>query len=191
MSSEDFGKYYDLEKYLFGEVSPTFKLSGNLSTFDFFCIVVWKANRAKSKIARRMLSHGFTNLEDAVATLMGQVHQAVDEKERLRLLIQKWGFRLPMASAILTVLYPHNFTVYDVRVCEMLDDFHHLQYKVDFEALWSGYSQYVQRVRKCGPENISLREKDRWFWGKSFANNLLRDIENKFMHNSVKNGDDA
>ena len=38
----------------------------------------------------------------------------------------KWAFRLPTASAILTVLYPDVFTVYDRRVCKVLGAFDQL-----------------------------------------------------------------
>ena len=51
--------YYDLEAYLFGTVGPRFLNDGRLNAFDFFSIVIWKANRAKSKIARRLLENEF------------------------------------------------------------------------------------------------------------------------------------
>jgi hypothetical protein len=51
----DFRTYYDLETYLFETVSPRFAEEHSLTAFDFFCIVIWKANRAKSKIARRLV----------------------------------------------------------------------------------------------------------------------------------------
>ena len=191
MSPTDFRKYYDLSTYLFNEVSARFSRNGTLSVFDFFCIVIWKANRAKSKIARRMLSKHYANLEDAVSALASQIQRVADDKERLRLLIEDWGFRLPMASAILTVLYPQAFTVYDVRVCEMLGDFDQLQHRINFEAIWSGYSCYVQRVRDSVPENLMLREKDKELWGKSFATDLQRDIDNKFQRDIVSDGDNA
>ena len=35
--------------------------------------------------------------------------------------MRDWKLRLPTASAVLTVLYPEDFTVYDQRVCKMLD----------------------------------------------------------------------
>lgn len=47
--------YYYLEQYLFDVVSARFQTVGTLSAFDFFCIVIWKANRAKSKVAKRLL----------------------------------------------------------------------------------------------------------------------------------------
>jgi hypothetical protein len=91
-------------------------------------------------------------------------------------MIEEWGFRLPMASAILTVLYPKDFTVYDNRVCDALGDFKDAQYKTRFEALWSRYSEYIQAVRAAVPGHELLRDKDRYLWGKSFAEQLERDV---------------
>jgi len=53
---QDFRRYYDLEPCIFGEVQVRFEQEGYLLAFDFFCIVIWKANRAKSKIAKRLTS---------------------------------------------------------------------------------------------------------------------------------------
>jgi len=179
MSEPDYAKYYDLEGYLFGEVSERFRRDKHLSTFDFFCIVIWKANRSKSKVARRLLARGESELEGAVRALTRELQTATDSKQRLSVLIEGWGFRLPMASAILSVLYPDDFTVYDVRVCDVLDDFADAQYK-KFAGLWPRYQQYIERVRREVPDRATLRDKDRYLWGKSFDTQLKSDIRTGF-----------
>jgi hypothetical protein len=176
----DFRKFYDLENYLFEEVSRCFSKHGYLEAFDFFCIVIWKANRSKSKIAKRLLSQGHPNLESAVVSLTKSLANAKDDKARMKILIVEWGFMLPMASAILTVLYPMSFTIYDFRVCEVLDDFHNLVNKTNFDFLWNGYESFVAAVKKAGPSEYSLRDKDRWSWGKSFSQQLEKDIAEEF-----------
>lgn len=176
----DFARYYDLESYLFREVSERYRKDSQLSAFDFFCIVIWKANRSKSKIAKRLLAQGQPNLQSAVAALTAAISNAQDDKARLKILVKEWGFRLPMASAILTVLFPDDFTVYDVRVCEVFDDFKDAQYKTQFDALWERYSAYLARVRQSVPTAPSLRDKDRYLWGQSFASQLQKDIESQF-----------
>src|SRR5205823_4324908 len=106
----DFRAYYDLEGYLFETVSVRFADHGTLSAFDFFCIVIWKANRAKSRVARRLLAHGpYHDLDSAVSALLAEISTAATAKDRLCVLIQGWGLLLPMASAILTVLFPEEF----------------------------------------------------------------------------------
>jgi len=176
----DYTRYYDLEGYLFREVSERYKTSKQLSVFDFFCIVIWKANRAKSKLAKRILAQGHFDLEAAVTALTASITSAENNKERLRVLIEKWGFRLPMASAILTVLFPEDFTVYDVRVCELFGDFKDAQHKTRYDDLWGRYSSYVIRVRESAPNVTKLRDKDRSLWGQSFFIQLNKDIKSKF-----------
>jgi len=69
MAAEAFEKYADLERYIFEEVSPRFESTQRISAFDFFCIVIWKANRAKSRVAARLLApaHGHQDLDCAVS----------------------------------------------------------------------------------------------------------------------------
>jgi hypothetical protein len=95
----DYARYYSLERYLFSEVSQHFKASNQLSVFDFFCIVIWKANRSKSKVAKRLLAQGHADLSTAVQALTNALLQAPDNKERLRTLIEGWGFRLIEAES--------------------------------------------------------------------------------------------
>ena len=172
----DFGTYYDLETYLFVTVSKRFAEKHTLSAFDFFCIVIWKANLRKSRISRRLLAKGtYADLDAAVHALVGAIATAPSPKERLRVLIQGWGFLLPMASAILTVLYPDDFTIYDIRVYGVLGDFEWVQNKTRYDELWDGYSKYITAVGKAAPADLSLRDKDRWLWGKSFYEQLSRD----------------
>jgi hypothetical protein len=177
----DYLKLYADENYLFEEVSRRFSEHGYLKAFDFFCIVIWKANRAKSKIAKRLLRKGHPDLDSAVVALTKSLANAEGDKARMKILIVEWGFLLPTASAILTVLYPLSFTIYDFRVCEELKDFDKLQNKTKFESLWSGYESFIAAVKKIGPSEYSLRDKDRWLWGKSFCEQLRNDIDEKFQ----------
>jgi len=187
----DYSDLYGLENYLFSKVSARFTKTKTLSAFDFFCIVIWKANRAKSKVARRLLDAGFVDLPSAVAELAHDIDKFPEPKERFRVLIQKWRLRLPMASAILTVLYPEEFSVHDTRVCEILGDFASLSDRVNFESLWDGYVTFVDRVHKVGPAGLSLRDKDRWLWGKSVAEQLTRDIATGFAKTRGDDEEDA
>ena len=166
MRAEDYGKYHDLERYLLEEVQPCFERNLRLSSFDFFCIVIWKANRSKSKIAKKLLSKGYSDFDSAVAALVLAILSASSNEERLRVLVSDWTFRLPMASAILAILYPSDFTVYDVRVCGILGDFADAKDKTSFDAMWHDYSEYLEAVRTAVPQTKNLREKDRFLWGE-------------------------
>lgn len=180
MADRDYRDYYWLEQYLFSQVSQRFARTLTLSAEDFFCIVIWKANRAKSKIASRLLGRGHANLQDAVAALLREVVNETEAKGRLRVLLKEWKLRLPMASAILTVLYPDEFTVYDMRVCEALRGFHSLADVDEFDDLWAQYCKFCSGVKLTAPRDLSLRDHDRWLWGKSFAEQLARDVSTCF-----------
>src|SRR5436305_6214195 len=95
-------KYFDREHYLFDDVRSRFHAEHSLGAFDFFSIVIWKANRSKSKIARRLLKKETKTKRDLEArcrALTESLFNAGSDKERLRLQIKDWGFALPMAYA--------------------------------------------------------------------------------------------
>ena len=176
----DFRKYYALESYLFDTVTSRFKTQGYLDAFDFFCIVIWKAQRAKSRIAKKL--QAFENdLDRAAFILTRTIAQQPNAKERLRTLMDL-HFPLPTSSAILTVLYPKEFTVYDKRVCNELGDFHKLTNLINFEAIWEGYQEFRRKVEESAPGDLTLRDKDRYLWGKSFYKQLRDDIQQEFKN---------
>ncbi|MCX6764359.1 MAG: hypothetical protein NTU58_01490 [Candidatus Nealsonbacteria bacterium] len=164
----DYKKYYDLENYLFGEVKNNFKKHGYLTPEEFFCIVIWKANRAKSKIKDKIFKKG-ENLNKSIKKLTSQIFKASSNKEKLRILLEDWEFGLPMASALLTVLYPKNFTIYDVRVRNQfgIKDFSGRKNQIE-----KYFSEFLPKVKKQSGKN--LREKDKYLWGKSFFEDLRK-----------------
>lgn len=189
MLNKDYRKYYNLERYLFEDVTTRYHINRSLDAFDFFCIIVWKANRAKSKVAHRLMSPErgklateFSSLEKAIRALTESIARAENDEMRMRILVEDWGFRLPMASAILTVLYPDQFSVYDTRVCSMVNGYRNIQDLTGFTLLWTEYQGYIAAVRKAVKGNNSLRDKDRWLWGKSFAEQLIKDISVQFKN---------
>ena len=169
----------NLGAYVFGTVAKRFHNQKCLDTVDFFCIVIWKANRAKSTIAKGLKKID-PDLDKAVRQLTRELHDQPNSKSRFKYLRAK-GFRLPFASAILTVLYPKEFTVFDLRVCESLDGkghgFKYLDRRKSFDSLWEGYQEFKQCVLDTTPPNLSLREKDQWLWGESFYKALCKDIK--------------
>jgi len=172
---------YNLESYLFNTVKERFEENDSLTAFDFFCIIIWKANRAKSTIASNLKRNrrDQEGLDPIVQRLTRSLANAENDKERMCILIKNWGFRLPMASAILTVLWPNYFTVYDTRIRDELN-FRDIQDRTNFDNLWNGYLEYKNEVINNTPENLSLRDKDRYLWAKSFKEQLINDIDTSF-----------
>lgn len=188
---EQYLQFYNLDSYLFDSVHQRFANQGYLGAFDFFCIVIWKANRAKSKVAKKLLGKSMKKtLDEAVIELTKGV--AAEETPKRKLLFLRFGkipFRLPMATAILTVLYPDEFTVYDYRVCEVLDGFHNLNNITRIDKLWEEYLAFKRAVESNSPQGYSLRDRDRYLWGKSFSHQLQTDITNGF--NSASDEDES
>ncbi|MBX3026528.1 hypothetical protein KF840_16610 [bacterium] len=179
-------KFYWLEEYLFVDVRRRFQADRQLSAFDFFSIIIWKSNRSKSKVARRLLDkhkeHG--DLEAIVRKL---TRDLADASDKLACIMETWGFWLPLASAILTVLWPDEFTVFDVRACEALrglgkEDFSKLASRTYSPTLAADYRRFVGAVRSVEAEGLTkLRDKDRHLWGESARDQLERDIANGFV----------
>jgi hypothetical protein len=189
MNTNDYLQLYDLEGYLLDTVRPRFHAQGYLSVFDFFCIIIWKANRMKSITAKRLLAQaGSDDLGEAVHQLTAGIYRQASAKDRLRYLFEEWKIWLPTASAILTILYPDEFTVYDARVCAQLGDFQGLNNIWAFEKLWDGYLRFRDAVIQAAPEGLSLRDKDRYLWARSYAQQLESDLASNF---NKKIGDDG
>lgn len=176
----DFAKYHQIEAHLFGEVASRFHRDNRLSAFDFFAIIVWKSNRSKSRVATRLLAKRPKGLQTAVTAITRDIATAIDHRERLRRVRKDWGIGLPIATAILSVLYPKDFTIYDVRVCDSLGRFHGLKAITRFNRLWPQYLQFKQAVIDAVPHEKNLRKKDRYLWGKSFASQLNEDLRDRF-----------
>lgn len=174
--------YYDLEGYLFGEAHDRYHRKHELGAFDFFSIIMWKANRAKSRIAHKLLAaRPDQSLDATCRELTRGLWEAPDAKARLFLLrlpppIGRWDFFLPTASAVLTVLWPSEFTVYDQRAREQLPGFERLGDLTDPDELWKGYQSFVDAVHAAVPGPLSLRDKDRTLFGRSRAGQLQADV---------------
>jgi hypothetical protein len=175
----DFRKYYDVERYLFDEVGPLFRKEGIFQPEDLFLILIWKANRAKNRHLKRLMKLSGGSYRLPVSMLSHDLSKARSPEARLQVLMAGWKFRLPTPTAILSVFYPDEFSVYDYRVCEELKD-----KRKDFRKLvnwssksvWPGYLGFLEAVRKSAPADLSLRDKDRWFWGQSLYREVMKDI---------------
>jgi len=168
----NYTKYYYLESYLFAEVAQTFRMNGYLAPEEFFAIVIWKANRAKTTVKRK-LTKGGRDLASSVKNLTQQIQTATTDEDKLRILVDDWQFRLPMATAILTVLYPERFSVYDVRVREQLGIKDFVDHKGQVDRY---FREFLPKVQAEG-KGETLRDKDRYLWGKSWHEDLQKLVQ--------------
>jgi phage terminase Nu1 subunit (DNA packaging protein) len=87
MSDDFFLRYYDLETYIFVDVASKFKEQGKLDAFDLFSIINWKAQRANSKLAKRLIAK-VGNLELAAEQLTTALFKQPNTPEQ-RLIIAR------------------------------------------------------------------------------------------------------
>ena len=142
----DYRIFYDDETYLL-DVGQRFRESGTLDPVDFYMMLAWKANRAKNYHRERLKRLSKSSFEYAVSQIAAELHGCSGLRAKLEILMVAWGFALPTATAVLTLLYPDDFTVYDVLVCgELQWDYHPDRYFSP--KLWSDYQAYKQAVSR-------------------------------------------
>jgi hypothetical protein len=175
-------RYFNLDHLLFeGEdcLSKKYHKDGYLNAEDFFCILIWKANRAKSNHAKRLLHlNPNQDLETICINLTTKLFELDNDEERFNLLkSENYQFRLPTISAIMAVYNPNEFSIYDYRACDVLKE-----YGLDFNTVnnWKQYNKYNNAVKNNVIQYENLRDKDRYLWGRSFYNELVAGIKKGF-----------
>ena len=174
MPNNSYTKFYWLETEFFPEIHKFFHKEHYLKPEHFFSIIIWKRNASKTIIKRGLRASGLS-LDVAVRNLTEEIFKA-DKKEKLNILLQRKGFQLAIASALLTVLYPDDFTVYDVRVRGQLE---HPDITYAKDNMQRYFSEYIPQVLKMGREiaqdsTLSLRDCDRVLWAKSWYEDLQK-----------------
>lgn len=179
-NSEKYLKYYWLENYLFGDVNKNFHNRGYLTPEEFFAIVIWKSNRAKTNVRKGIIKSGRT-----ICEITSKVFQAKMPEEKLNVFLSPKipNIGIPIASAILTVCYPNDFTIADYRACASLENFGE-EVRGNPTNSISAYFEYLEKCKKLARKyNISLRDFDRILWAKDFyegengLTHLVKDLE--------------
>ena len=178
MESFDYRNLALAENYIFSEVGPKFRETKKIDPLDFYIILNWKASRARTKAFHRLRKKS-QSFKRAVEEISNSLASSSENEERLKILMCDWKFRLPTATAILSVLYEDDFTIYDRRVCGVLN---FKQFVPDFSdknwpRIWDVYQAFVKVVREKAPSELSLRDKDRYLWGKSVYQDLQSELE--------------
>jgi hypothetical protein len=83
---------------------------------------IWANHAASARLPDQdsRNSRAAGSFENAVGQIAASLHASEGKKGRLQILMLDWYLKLPMASAVLTVLYKDDLTVHDVRVCKQL-----------------------------------------------------------------------
>jgi len=129
-------------------------------------IFEWKTKgRGRSRLKR--------NKPDEITDALSLAVSAKTERAAVAVLLGLQGVQVPVASAILTAIYPERYTVIDFRALEALGT-NNADYSVNF------YLTYLAACRQIANANqVSLRNLDRalWQWSKEHPVAVLRTKE--------------
>jgi thermostable 8-oxoguanine DNA glycosylase len=170
MEKIDFKKYvmlYSLEDHLFSVVGPQIKKRGYMTFDDFYKIAMWKSARQKPNYLQNK------NNVESISKDAFLIH---GESEKMDMLCSLKGVGIPTASAILTIVYPENYAVIDVRCIEMLQELGYSIKKTITPNNWLKYLDITRRIAK--ENNITAREVDKalfamhreWLEGQNYRN---------------------
>lgn len=144
-------KLYDTEKYLFDIIGPQAQKRGYLKFYEFYQICMWKSVRQKQK---------YINNKKEIKNKTKKAFLEKEEKEKIKILCELEGVGIPTASSILTVVFPKEYAVIDIRCLEILrEEFN--QRKIGKSISLKTWIEYLKLMRSWAKENnISPRKLD-------------------------------
>lgn len=190
---KDYLKYYWLEtEYLEKEVRSFFERKKHLEPEHFFAIIIWKANRKKTLIKDALIKQK-KNIED----ITGKIYEKIgDKRGQLDLLLDIDHIGIPIASAILAICFPNEFTIADYRSCNSLakppfnvKNFSYSDFQSKGKKNRELYIEYVAMCKKFVPRYASsLRELDQTLWGMDFydGKNGLTELVEKYRDKQLE-----
>jgi hypothetical protein len=131
--------------------------NGDYSVANLKIIVEWKSARIAGLIEKNSAT-------DVAKSLRFATNKGTSEKSAMDTLCKLKGVGIPVASAILTMVYPEKYTIIDFRALEALG----IKRGADEETV-DYYLEYLQTCRSiAGEHRIDLRTLDRalWQWSK-------------------------
>jgi hypothetical protein len=123
MSSSHAARFADRRSHFPVRTAPRVERRGhadtnNLDPSALYLILDWKAQRAAgSDPATPAIRRIAGSFEAATHRIAADLCAAAGSDQQLGLLLAKWGFPLPTASAILAFLYPDKFTITTACAC--------------------------------------------------------------------------
>jgi thermostable 8-oxoguanine DNA glycosylase len=158
-----YSKFSSIENYLFNDVHNNFLKNHKLTVTEFYSIVIWKANRAKGYI-----KNGLLEAKTTVNQLTSRIYSTENIRGKIELLTNINGIGYPIASAILTVCYPDEFTIVDYRAVRSLKRYG-IAMNGNPSTNINSYLNYVSICKKTAQDNhLTLRELDKYLWGYDF-----------------------
>ena len=165
-------QYRDNNGKIANETSPYFKLisqvlreRGLLLKEEFISICEWKTRRQRNRYQKN-------SEEDIrrITTTVISIHPNI--KEQIHNLTQLNGVGVPVASAVLTVIFPENYCVLDYRAWRALlwvmsepfsfndyTEFSEIMDNFRNYASMDSYIHYLERIRTLAEQNYTIPRK--------------------------------
>lgn len=142
---------YDTERFLFSVVGELAKKRRFLLFDEFYRICMWKSARQKQR---------YISNKNTVEEITKDAFQEKNEEKKIQLLCSMRGVGVPTASALLTVVFPKQYAIIDIRCIEMLRS-EEFNYKISKYISVKTWLRYLAIVRDIAKENnVTPREVD-------------------------------
>ncbi len=132
---------YNIEEYLFKVIGPRIRERGFVEFDDFYQICMWKSARQKQNYLKN---------KNAIEDISRKAFAEKDELLKMKQLLELKGVGIPMASAILTIVFPDKYAVIDVRCIQMLNK---LGIKIKETITINRWLEYLKIMRELAREN--------------------------------------
>ncbi len=167
---DDLTNYWDLEDHIFSTIGPSVRQTGSFTVAELVTVAYWKTPRPLT---------AYLSNEEMPGTITSVTREALSPTEpelgRRGTLRKLNGVGVPVASAILTVWSPDDFTIIDVWALRTLSHFNQTVDEVTvsehLQSWWErNYELYLKLCRsivdRVAPS--TLRDVDRalWKWGQ-------------------------
>lgn len=159
--------FWDLEEYIFDTIGPAVREAGAYTIPQFLTVAYWKS--------RRQLANYRKN-ETRERTVGGITAKAlvadVPNTAKPGVLWELAGVRIPVASALLTVWHPDEFTIIDTRALKALaclgEGIEGVGFNEHGQRWWEEehYDMYMRACQEIAGrvKPFSLRDVDRALW---------------------------
>ncbi len=141
---------YDLEKTIF-EIGKKISKRGWLNKDEFLAICLWKSRRPKKWYDMN------TNERIVEKTRLSFLEK--DEFKKISHLTDLMGVRIPTASAILSVTYPHAYPIIDERCIQSLNFLGFINWTTITEYSWLDYLEIIRKLAKANKKSARDIEK--------------------------------
>ena len=158
--------YWDLEEHIFDTIGPAVRKAGAYTAPQFVTVGYWKSRRQLANYRKnetRECGVGRITAKALAADLPNTAKPGV--------LCELAGVRIPVASALLTVWHPDEFTIIDTRALKALACLGEVIDGVGFnehgQRWWEEHYDMYLRACQAIVERVkpfSLRDVDRALW---------------------------